>query len=360
MTSYEDNFSMDEATSVYNGTEETLAGNFIHKPGDGSGDWTMSDTWDMFVKWEDNPLMYLFATFTLMSMLIWIGFAGDNLQHHRSYGSLSFAGGATHKQLWENSFGGGGFVLMVFRVAAFCFCLWFSLTQIIQPNVDAGNKVTDYMNFHDWSFYCLTIFFGLGAFVSVRGVFGGDGERASRYIGHSGDCNLVGHWLITWYSAAFTLCLACDLCVWLEMLFNPQCVGNTYGFKMSTLLDPASRLCYFEWNYMVGFVGNLILLLVESTLGQLPFPKCYLSTPLFILGLFITLAYLMHEFLFYHWPYEQLNFYRWQCFWYVNGFNGLVFGTHFFLNWFLSMGRGDLTSEDVGDEHIPLFKGDTA
>ena len=29
---------------------------------------------------------------------------------------------------------------------------------------------------------------------------------------------------------------------------------------------------------MVGFVGNLILLLVESTLGQLPFPKCYLST----------------------------------------------------------------------------------
>ena len=101
MTSYEDNFSMDEATSVYNNTEETLAGNFIHKPGDGSGDWTMSDTWDMFVKWEDNPLMYLFATFTLMSMLIWIGFAGDNLQHHRSYGSLSFAGGATHKQLWD-------------------------------------------------------------------------------------------------------------------------------------------------------------------------------------------------------------------------------------------------------------------
>ena len=239
MTSYEDSFSMDEATSVYNGTEET--GNFLHKPGDHSGDWTMSDTWDMFVKWEDNPLMYLFATFTLMSMLIWIGFAGDNLQHHRSYGSLSFAGGATHKQLWENSFGGGGFVLMAYRVAAFCFCVWFSITQIIQPNVDAGNKVTDYMNFHDWSFYCLTIFFGLGSFVSVRGVFGGDGDRASRYIGHSGDCNLAGHWLITFYSAAFTLCLACDLCVWLEMLFNPQCVAAEYKFKWSTLIGPGEQ-----------------------------------------------------------------------------------------------------------------------
>jgi hypothetical protein len=27
---------------------------------------------------------------------------------------------------------------------------------------------------------------------------------------------------------------------------------------MSTLLDPTSRLCYFEWNYLVGFmVGRL-------------------------------------------------------------------------------------------------------
>ena len=36
----------------------------------------------------------------------------------------------------------------------------------------------------------------------------------------------------------------------------------------------------------------------------------------------------------------------------------MVFFGHFFLNWFLSMGKGDLTSDDVGDEHIPLFKGD--
>ena len=100
------------------------------------------------------------------------------------------------------------------------------------------------------------------------------------------------------------------------------------------------------------------MLLVESTGGAVP--QVLPVHPLFILGLFITLAYLMHEFLFFHWPYEQLNFYGWQCFWYVQLFNGLVFGTHFFLNWFLSMGRGDLTSEDVGDEHIPLFKGDTA
>jgi len=352
MTSYEDSFSMDEATSVYNGTEET--GNFLHKPGDHSGDWTMSDTWDMFVKWEDNPLMYLFATFTLMSMLIWIGFAGDNLQHHRSYGSLSFAGGATHKQLWENSFGGGGFVLMAYRVAAFCFCVWFSITQIIQPNVDAGNKVTDYMNFHDWSFYLLTMFFGVGTIVSVKGMTGGS-SGYDKFLGHNGDVNMLGHWLLTLYSASFTTALVCDVLVWAELLFYPQCVSETFRGKLSTLLDPTSRLCYFEWNYLAGFMGNLLLLLMESTIGQLTFPKCYLSSPIFVFGLFTVVNYLQHEVFFQDWAYDQLNFFRWTTILYMNGFFGLVFGSHFFLNWFLSMGEGDKSPATMSGEHMPLF-----
>ena len=96
-------------------------------PGDGDGSksagaFSLSEDFESFVRWEDHPLKYLFATVSLMSVLTWIGFSGDNLQYHRSYGSLSFAGGCTFKQLWKNSWNSGGGALLAFRLGAFCFC----------------------------------------------------------------------------------------------------------------------------------------------------------------------------------------------------------------------------------------------
>ena len=75
---------------------------FMKKDGDATGSFSLSDDFESFVKWEDHPLKYLFATVCLVTMLTWIGFAGDNLQFHRSYASLSFAGGCTQRQLWKN------------------------------------------------------------------------------------------------------------------------------------------------------------------------------------------------------------------------------------------------------------------
>ena len=327
--------------------------------GDGSksaGAFSLSEDFESFVRWEDHPLKYLFATVSLMSVLTWIGFSGDNLQYHRSYGSLSFAGGCTFKQLWKNSWNSGGGALLAFRLGAFCFCSWFSITQIITPNLDSDDGWGAFMNFHDWSFYALTLFFGLGTVTSLRGMFTQNDGSYDRYIGHAGDCNSAGHWLITLYSTAFTLSLVCDLLVWLELLFYPQCVSETFRSKMSPLLDPTSRLCYFEWNYLIGFMGNILLLLLESTLGQLPFPKCYLSSPLFVGGLFVIIAYLQHEVFFQPWAYDQLNFYRWATIFTLNGFFGLVFGAHFFLNWFLSMGAGDKAVSTMATEHTPLVQ----
>ena len=160
---------------------------------------------------------------------------------------------------------------------------------------------------------------------------------------------------MTLYAAAFTTALVCDALVWVELLLYPQCVSETFRSKMSTLLDPASRLCYFEWNYLIGFMGNLLLLLMESTLGGLTFPKCYLSAPLFCFGLFAVINYLQHEVFFQNWAYEQLNFFRWTTIFYMNGFFGLIFGAHFFLNWFLSMGEGDKKPSTMASEHMPLF-----
>lgn len=327
---------------------------FFKKNGENEGAFTLTEEFNSFIRWEDHPLKYLFATVSLMSMLTWIGFAGDNLQYHRMYGSLSFAGGCTFRQLWKNSWNNGGLALLVFRLCAFVGCLWFTVTQIITPNVAAGSEVKDFMNFHDWSFYILTLFFFMATLTSMRGMFFSD-SGYDRYIGHTGECNHSGHWLITLYSTAFTLSLVCDLLVWIELLIFPQCVSETFRNEISTLLDPTSRLCYFEWNYLIGFMGNILLLLVESTMGQLTFPKCYLSSPLFVTGLFVAIAYVNHEVFFEDWPYEQLNFYRWTTIFYLNGFFGLVFGTHFFLNWFLSMGHGDMEASEAADERTPLY-----
>ena len=327
---------------------------FMKKDGDATGSFSLSDDFESFVKWEDHPLKYLFATVCVVTMLTWIGFAGDNLQFHRSYASLSFAGGCTQKQLWKNSWNEGGVALLVFRAAAFAGCAWFTCTQIVRPNIAAGGGVANFMNFHDWSFYLLTAFFGLGTVVSVRGVASSNGGY-DKFLGHNGACNTLGHWLLTLYSAAFTTALVCDGLVWIELLLYPQCVSETFRSKMSTLLDPTSRLCYFEWNYLIGFMGNLLLLLMESTIGGLTFPKCYLSAPLFCFGLFAVVNYLQHEVFFQNWAYEQLNFFRWTTIFYMNGFFGLIFGAHFFLNWFLSMGEGDKKPSTMASEHMPLF-----
>ena len=59
--------------------------------------------------------------------------------------------------------------MLVFRASAFCGCLWFTVTQIIIPNVAAGSRVSDFMNFHDWSFYILTLFFFMVGMRSLPG-----------------------------------------------------------------------------------------------------------------------------------------------------------------------------------------------
>jgi len=329
---------------------------FMKKDGDSNGAFSLSADFESFVKWEDHPLKYLFATVSLVTMLTWIGFAGDNLQYHRSYASLSFAGGCTQRQLWKNSWNESGVALFLFRLVSFVGCAWFTSVQIVRPNLAAGGTVANFMNFHDWSFYILTMFFGLATIVSGRGLLSGKAGY-DKFLGHNGECNTMGHWLLTLYAAAFTTALVCDVLVWLELLFYPQCVSETFRGKMSTLLDPTSRLCYFEWNYLIGFMGNILLLLLESTVGALTFPKCYLSAPLFVFGLFAVLNYLQHEWFFQDWAYEQLNLFRWTTIFYMNGFFGLLFGGHFFLNWFLSMGEGDKHPSTMASEHLPLFNG---
>ena len=89
-------------------------------------------------------------------------------------------------------------------------------------------------------------------------------------------------------------------------------------------------------------------------MGQLTFPKCYLSSPLFVTGLFVAIAYVNHEvfsrigrtssstFTVDHHLLPQRLLRR-------------VFGTHFFLNWFLSMGHGDMEASEASDERTPLF-----
>ena len=101
-------------------------------------------------------------------------------------------------------------------------------------------------------------------------------------------------------------------------------------------------------------MGNILLLLVESTMGQLTFPKCYLSSPLFVTGLFVAIAYVNHEVFFEDWPYEQPTF-RWTTIFYLNGFFGMVFGTHFSSTGSSLWVTDDMeASEAVGRAHAPV------
>ena len=45
---------------------------FMKKDGDATGSFSLSDDFESFVKWEDHPLKYLFATVCLVTMLTWI------------------------------------------------------------------------------------------------------------------------------------------------------------------------------------------------------------------------------------------------------------------------------------------------
>lgn len=93
---------------------------FMRRKNPGNGFGLMTE-FDEFVKWEDHPLRYFFMTITLLSALTWLGFAGDNLQFHRSNGGLSFAGGTTFRQLWKNSWDNNGGVLLLFRLVRASF-----------------------------------------------------------------------------------------------------------------------------------------------------------------------------------------------------------------------------------------------
>ena len=60
-------------------------------------------------------------------------------------------------------------VLLLFRAAAFVACASFTAAQIIKPIIDGGSRVSDFMNFHEWSFYFLTLFFFFATVTSLRG-----------------------------------------------------------------------------------------------------------------------------------------------------------------------------------------------
>ena len=64
---------------------------------------------DSALDWTNNPLRFVFATFTVCATITWFGYAGDNMHLHRQAGSLAHCGGLTRDDvderddLWEEN-----------------------------------------------------------------------------------------------------------------------------------------------------------------------------------------------------------------------------------------------------------------
>jgi len=316
------------------------------------------DEVDTFLDWERDPLRYLFATVCTVSALMWFGFAGDNLQYYRMNGGLAYAGGATFRSVWAESFSRSGSVLLVFRAAALATCAYYEWSQKSYPRLTLdeetgmyGLDTAQFLNLHDWVTHAVTGFFFLATLASIVGVFSRT-QTHDHYLGHSGRCNTLGHWVMSSYTVAFTMSVVFLVTVVVEAVFTPQCGPSSDRGKMATLFDPGVRLCYFEPKYMLGYVGAVVLMLMEASLGRLVFPKSYMSQPIFVCSFFFIFGQFNVMVLGGEWAYQWTNYLRKETMFYLNAFMCLTMYTHLGLVKFLH--SGEVTNKHA-EERVPLF-----
>lgn len=315
---------------------------------------------DELMDWERDPLRYFWCTCVMCSTLMWFGFAGDNLQYYRMNGGLSYAGGATNRSMWAESFGKHGVMLFLYRLSAFLACAYYEWSEKILPRVTL-NKDTEmygldmsyFLNLHDWTVHAVTVFFFTATLASVQGLFSRSATQ-DHYIGHQGRCNTLGHWVLALYAIAFTTSVTFLFTVLAEALVNPQCVPSSSRGEWDTLLDPASRLCYLEPLYMVGYLGNVVLLLVEASLGRLTYSKSLISQPIFFLSTFFLASQFNVFVLGGDWPYKWTNFMRKETILYVNLFMWISMKVHMGLVKFLKSASNQAAIKNL-EERVPLF-----
>lgn len=320
------------------------------------------DEVDTLLDWERDPLRYFWCTLCACSAMMWFGFAGDNLQYYRMNGALAYGGGATNRMMWATSFGrtASGGVLLAYRACAFAACAYYEWSEKIIPRV-AMNKETDmygldmsyFLNIHDWTIHAVTLFFALATLSSLRGAVSKSATQ-DHYIGHQGRCNTLEHWVLALYVTAFTMSVTFFITVVFEAIVDPQCVPSSSRGRLETLINPAARLCYLGPEYMLGYLGNVVLLLFEASLGRLPYPKALLSQPIFVLSFFFIASQFNVFVLNGDWPYKWTNYMRKETILYLNFFLWLAMLVHLGLVKFLKSASNQAAMKNL-EERVPLF-----
>jgi hypothetical protein len=312
-----------------------------------------------YVDWKHDPLRYFWATFCACSCFMWFGFAGDNLQYYRMNGGLAYAGGATARSVTAESFGKSGMFLLMYRLCALCACGAYVGrfgSSPITKNEGTGTyalNMSEFLNLHDWTLYAVTTFFLLATSASVLAMCSTPGTL-DRYLGHSGRCNTLGHWVMALYTVAFTMSVVFTITVIFEAIFSPQCVPSSARGEWSTLTSPDSRLCYLEPQYMLGYIGTVVLMLFEASVGRLVFPKCYMSQPIFYCSAFFIMNHYNVLCLQGDWSYGWTNFLRKQTIFYLNAFMTLVMVVFYGLVKFLRSNANTASAKQL-EERVPLF-----
>lgn len=312
-----------------------------------------------YMDWRHDPLRYLWSTFCVCSTFMWFGFAGDNLQYYRMNGGLAYAGGATVRSITAESFGRSGLFLLAYRACALWACAMYESTfgsAFIRKNEATGTyalSMSDFLNLHDWTVHAVTAFFLLATIASILGVCS-TSATLDHYLGHNGRCNTLGHWVMALYTVAFTMSVTFAVTVFGEAIFSPQCVPSSARGEWSTLTSPDSRLCYLEPQYMLGYIGAVVVMLLEASIGRLTFPKCYMSQPIFYCSSFFILNHFNVVFLQGDWSYNWTNFLRKETVVYLNMFMTLVMVTYYALVKFLHANANNASIKQL-EERVPLF-----
>ena len=347
-----DGFELDSFTEAFDASTSKLSETLEHI--------------DSALDWTNNPLRFVFATFTVCATITWFGYAGDNMHLHRQAGSLAHCGGLTREMTWTSGMicgkRIGGVVLLVYRLMCFVLCLMYcyyeNVAWFLACLGRAPNELEAYAEYYEWTVLVLAAFFGVATVASFKGMFGYYAREDSvKFVGHSGKTNRLGHWVVTLYSTAFTLALALDAYEWTRMIFLPRCAADDEQGKLETLLDPKARECYLNERYYFAYGINLILLFGEACLGRLTFPKCYLGAPIFACCLYVLVVDVMHGYFGMQWPTEAINVMRWQACFNVNAIIFGVFFVHFVLVWTLGKTKRFFAKVlfDDFDERTPLF-----
>ena len=110
-----DGFELDSFTEAFDASTSKLSETLEHI--------------DSALDWTNNPLRFVFATFTVCATITWFGYAGDNMHLHRQAGSLAHCGGLTREMTWTSGMicgkRIGGVVLLVYRLMCFVLCLMY-------------------------------------------------------------------------------------------------------------------------------------------------------------------------------------------------------------------------------------------